>query len=203
MIYLYRNKLYKYIIMTKEEIINEIIKCRQDPKYFIKNYVYISHPIKGKIPLKTYPFQDNVLDNFVDNRFNIIIKGRQMGVSTITLGYIGWVMLFYQEKEIVLLSIKSEVTKDLIARLQLLFDELPDWLRPKYLTKNKTRIKLHTGSRIKATATTKSVGRSFSASILIVDECVAGDTKIKIKNKKSGEIREIPIQELYYSNEYK
>lgn len=203
MIYLYRNKLYKYIIMTKEEIINEIIKCRQDPKYFIKNYVYISHPIKGKIPLKTYPFQDNVLDNFVDNRFNIIIKGRQMGVSTITLGYIGWVMLFYQEKEIVLLSIKSEVTKDLIARLQLLFDELPDWLRPKYLTKNKTRIKLHTGSRIKATATTKSVGRSFSASILIVDECVSGDTKIKVKNKKTGEIREIPIQELYYSNEYK
>ena len=189
--------------MTKEEIINEIIKCRQDPKYFIKNYVYISHPIKGKIPLKTYPFQDNVLDNFVDNRFNIIIKGRQMGVSTITLGYIGWVMLFYQEKEIVLLSIKSEVTKDLIARLQLLFDELPDWLRPKYLTKNKTRIKLHTGSRIKATATTKSVGRSFSASILIVDECVSGDTKIKVKNKKTGEIREIPIQELYYSNEYK
>jgi len=33
--------------------------------------------------------------------------------------------------------------------------------------------------------------------------CVDGETKIDIRNKKSGEIRKIDIQDLYLNDEYK
>ena len=47
--------------LTKEEIKSEIVKCAKDPIYFINTYARISHPQKGPIPFRTYPFQDEVL----------------------------------------------------------------------------------------------------------------------------------------------
>lgn len=162
--------------ITQEFILQECIRCRKDPKYFIHNYCYITHPVRGKIKFEeAYEFQDDLLDIFAENRFSIINKSRQMGISTIVIAYCAWLMLFFKYKEIVLLSIKSEVTKELIERIQFLFDSLPPWLKPnkkaKGATFNKTSITLaETGSSIKATSTTTSVGRSFSASLLIMDE---------------------------------
>ncbi len=62
----------------------EIVKCGKDPVYFINNYARISHPLKGLIPFKTYPFQDDLLVDFNDYRFTVILKARQLGISTIT-----------------------------------------------------------------------------------------------------------------------
>lgn len=187
--------------INKNFVIQEYIKCRQDPKYFIKNYCYITHPVKGKLPFQTFPFQDDLTDMFVENRYSIILKSRQLGISTIVMSYCAWLMLFFQHKRIVLLSIKSDVTMDLIGKISLIFDNLPFWLKPNPRARgasfNKKSIQLaETGSSIVASSTTKSVGRSIAGSLLIVDECVARDTKIKIRNKKTGEIREISIEDL-------
>jgi hypothetical protein len=76
--------------LSKEEIKKEIIKCGKNPQYFLKNYAKITHAERGTIPFKTYKFQDEMLDNFRDNRFNIIVKARQLGISTIVAGYIAW-----------------------------------------------------------------------------------------------------------------
>lgn len=160
--------------LTKDFIFAEYIKCRKDPLYFISTYVYITHSVRGKILFSPYSFQKDLLEMFVNHRFSCILKGRQMGISTIVVGYIAWVMLFFQHKDIVLLSIKSDVTKDLISRVETIFMNLPDWLRPSRADGsawNKMSIKLkETGSKLRATATTKSVGRSFAASLLIIDE---------------------------------
>lgn len=180
----------------KNWVLQEYIKCRQDPFYFMK-YCYISHPTLGKILIEMFDYQEDLLRKFIDNRFNIIVKGRQMGISTVTLLYVAWLMIFFSEKEIVLVSLKSDATKELISRLDLLFDSLPVWLKPRFKSRNKLFLKLENNSRIKATSRAKNVGRSFSASYLIIDECVLGDTKIQIKNKRTGEIKEITIEDFF------
>ena len=60
--------------LSKKEKVNEILKCGKDPSYFLKNYARISHPMHGLILFKTYDFQDELLNDFNDYRFNVILK---------------------------------------------------------------------------------------------------------------------------------
>ena len=70
----------------KEIIKQEYIKCLSDPIYFFRKYCYISHPIKGRVLFHLYPFQETVLKEINDNRFSIINKSRQLGISTLSAG---------------------------------------------------------------------------------------------------------------------
>ena len=72
---------------NKQAQIKEIIKCGKDPIYFFNKYVKIQHPTRGSILFKTYPFQDDCVNDFRQNRFNIVLKSRQLGLSTITAAY--------------------------------------------------------------------------------------------------------------------
>ena len=60
--------------LSKQEIVKEIVKCGKDPQFFIDNYCRISHPLKGLIPFKTYGYQKDLLKDFNDYRFNVILK---------------------------------------------------------------------------------------------------------------------------------
>ena len=84
----------------KDVIKQEYIKCAKDPVYFLMKYCMIQHPIRGKIPFSLYGFQQDTIRDFVDNRFNIILKARQLGISTLTAGYSLWMMTFFQDKNI-------------------------------------------------------------------------------------------------------
>ena len=50
--------------LSKKEIVKEIVKSGKDPQYFINNYCRISHPMHGLIPFKTYPDQDDLINDF-------------------------------------------------------------------------------------------------------------------------------------------
>jgi len=76
--------------MNKNLQVKEIIKCGKDPSYFLKKYIKIQHPTKGLVNFDTYDFQDECLKDFVDHRFNIILKSRQLGISTLSAAYAVW-----------------------------------------------------------------------------------------------------------------
>ena len=73
--------------LSRDQIVKEIVKCGKDADYFINNYAKISHPIEGLITFNTYDFQSDLINSFNENRFNIILKARQLGISTITAAY--------------------------------------------------------------------------------------------------------------------
>ena len=74
-------------ITSKPAQIKEIIRCGKDPVYFINKYVRIQHPTKGTIAFNTFPFQDECINDFRKHRFNIILKSRQLGISTVAAAY--------------------------------------------------------------------------------------------------------------------
>ena len=104
--------------LSKQEIIKEILKCGKDPLYFINNYCRISHPLKGLIPFNTYPYQDDLVKDFNDYRFNVILKARQLGISTITAGYIAWMMLFHRDKAILVMATKFATAGNLVNKVK-------------------------------------------------------------------------------------
>ena len=62
--------------VNKSRQVSEIIKSGKDPVYFFNSYLKIQHPVRGLIDFDTYPFQDDCVERFLENRFSIILKSK-------------------------------------------------------------------------------------------------------------------------------
>ena len=157
--------------LTRKETLKEIVRCGKDPGYFIDNYVKISHPMKGLIPFKLYDFQDNLISDFNNNRFNVILKARQLGISTVTAAYICWMMNFHRDKNILVIATKFGTATNLVKKVKAMQKHLPDWLAIANITiDNRASFELSNGSQIKASSTSGDAGRSEALSLLVIDE---------------------------------
>ena len=154
----------------KEIIKQEYKKCASDPVHFMKKYCQIQHPQKGKIPFHLYPFQEQSLHQLRDNDYNIILKSRQLGISTLSAGYALWLMTFYSDKNILVIATKQEVAKNLVLKVKVMYEYLPSWLKLPTVEDNKLSLRLNNGSQIKATSSSGDSGRSEALSLLIIDE---------------------------------
>lgn len=157
--------------LTKKQILAEIKKCSQDPKYFTKNYVKIIHPTKALIPFHTYEYQEQLYDIYQNNRFVIILKARQLGISTITASYILWNMLFTRGKTVLIVATQYKVAANLVLKVKDMYSTLPEWLKIASITAdNKTTFELSNKSRCYPSSKSSDVGRSYAASLVVVDE---------------------------------
>jgi hypothetical protein len=59
-----------------DEKVQEYLKCTRDPAYFITKYIRIISLDEGLVPFKLYEYQENLIDQFIDNRFNIVLACR-------------------------------------------------------------------------------------------------------------------------------
>ena len=158
-------------IILKDLIKQEYKKCAKNPAYFLTKYCYIQHPMRGKVLFELYDFQNNCISEFEDHRFNIVLKGRQLGFSTLVAGYSLWLMLFHDEKNILVIATKQDTAKNLVSKVKYMHKSLPVWLRGNIIDNNKLSISFNNGSNIKAVASSKDAGRSEALSLLILDEC--------------------------------
>ena len=156
---------------NKSRQIKEIVRCGKDPKYFFTKYCKIQHPVKGLIPFDTYDFQDECVENFIENRFSIILKSRQLGMSTLVAAFATWMVLFQKDKNILIIATKLSVAQNFIKKVKTILRNLPSWLILADVTSNnKQLIEFSHGSSIKAIPTSEDAGRSEALSLLIVDE---------------------------------
>jgi hypothetical protein len=154
----------------KQVIQAEYKKCAKDPVYFMRKYCVIQHPKKGKVKFDLYNFQEKCLNEFTENRYNIILKSRQLGISTLSAGYALWTMIFHNDKNILVIATGKDVAKNLVTKVRVMFEGLPSWLKASTEEINKLSIRLTNGSQIKAIASNESAGRSEALSLLIIDE---------------------------------
>jgi len=154
----------------KDVIKEEYKKCASDPIHFMKKYCKIQHPTKGKMRFELFPFQEKTLDQFNKNRYNIILKSRQTGISTLTAGFALWQMTFNSDFNVLVIAIKQEVAKNLVTKVRVMYDGLPSWLKVNEVEDNKLSLRLANGSQIKAVAASPDAGRSEALSLLVIDE---------------------------------
>lgn len=154
----------------KQIIREEYVKCISDPSHFIRKFCYIQHPKRGRILFSLYPFQDKVLNLWQENPYSMVLKSRQLGISTLIAGYALWMMLFHKDKNILCIATKQETAKNMVTKVKFMYDNLPSWLKIKFIENNRLSLKLDNGSQIKAVSAAADAGRSEAVSMLIVDE---------------------------------
>ena len=154
----------------KEVIKQQYIQCATDPAYFMKKYCMIQHPIRGKIPFDLYPFQEKTISEFQSERMNVILKARQLGISTLTAGYALWMMTFHKDKNILVIATKQDVAKNLVTKVRVMHANLPSWLKQPCVEDNKLNLRYMNGSQIKAVSSGPEAARSEALSLLILDE---------------------------------
>jgi hypothetical protein len=155
---------------TKEQL-EEYIKCANDPVYFCSKYVKVKTLDKGVMPFKLYDYQERFVREIHKNRFVISKWPRQSGKSTSVIGYICHYVTFNQSVNVGILANKLKTAKDeLFAKLQLAYENLPQFLQQGVIEWNKTSFKLENGSRVVCDATSSSAIRGGSYNFLLLDE---------------------------------
>ena len=154
---------------TQEQIL-EFYACRNDPIYFAKKYVKIVSLDLGLTPFKPYHFQEKLIKNFHESRFNICKMPRQTGKSTTCVSYLLHYVVFNDSVNVGILANKAATARELLGRLQTAYENLPKWMQQGIISWNRGSLELENGSKILAASTSASAVRGMSFNILFLDE---------------------------------
>jgi phage FluMu gp28-like protein len=160
--------------MAIDPVTAKLIKrCQKSPAFFLDNFAKIQHPKLGVIPFKLFKYQQKCLSDFLSNRFTIFKKVRQCGISTISGGFALWYAMFFNNKNILIVSKRDDDAMDFLRRnVKVIHDNLPDWMKDLWprVVDNEHEILFPNGSRIKSLTSSKETLRSQAASLNIIDE---------------------------------
>lgn len=154
---------------TKDQI-KELVKCKDDPIYFIENYCQIVTLDKGLQPFKLYDCQKRKVDFIMNNRQTILMEGRQQGKTVTAAACILHYSIFNENKTVAILANKTAAAREVLARYQIMYEGLPIWMQQGVKTWNKGNVDLENGSVIFTAATTSSGIRGKSVNWLYIDE---------------------------------
>lgn len=162
-------KARKQISWTPE-MLQEFLKCAEDPVYFAEKYIQIVHVDRGLIPIKLYDYQKEIVEKITNNRRVTVVTSRQAGKTTTAAAIILHYILFNDHKTVALLANKGDAAREILDRIKLSYESLPDWLQQGVVEWNKGSIELENGCKVIAAATSSSAIRGKSISLLYIDE---------------------------------
>ena len=169
-----------------QERLQEYLKCARDPIYFAEQYIQIVHVDRGLIPIILYDYQKEIMEAIASNRRVTVNTSRQAGKTTTAVAVILHYILFNDHKTVALLANKGDAAREILDRIKIAYESLPDWLQQGVIEFNKGSAEFENGSKIIAASTSSSSIRGKS--------CVTGDTKICVE--KDDGIYLIEIEKL-------
>ena len=159
---------YKHTF-TQEQL-EELIKCQDDPIYFIENYCQIVTLDHGLQLFKLYDCQKRKVQHILNNRKAILMEGRQQGKTITSAACILWYTLFQDAKTVAIMANKTAAAREVMSRYQGMYENLPIWMQQGVRTWNKGDVELENGSKVFTAATTASGIRGKSVNWLYIDE---------------------------------
>lgn len=163
---------YQKVNMTEDQIL-EFARCADPvdgPEYFMSNYFYIQHPVKGKMLYEPFEYQKKLIGTYHNNRFSISLMPRQTGKTTSAAGYLLWFAMFRPDSTILIAAHKYTGAQEIMQRVRYAYELCPDWIRAGVTSYNKGSIDFENGSRIVSQTTTETTGRGMSITLLYCDE---------------------------------
>lgn len=160
--------------LTTEEF--KILEQASRDPFFFSTLTYVIHPKRGKTQFKLYPYQRAVLWNFIQNRFNIVLKFRQAGLTELIAMFCLWYAMFHPLKTINIISIKDVVAKKVLRKIKYMYRNLPEFLKVQIVNGRANELgtgsemEFANGSLISSIPTTEEAGRSEALSLLVIDE---------------------------------
>lgn len=154
-------------------------RAARDPEFFFEQCLSIpsQRDPRGREEFQLFDYQRDDLQVFHENRFVVLLKGRQLGFSTLVAAYALWMSLFQPGSVILWISDGQENANKAVGMLDLMWRYLPAWAKERApeLTGDQAGKKEWTfadgmTSRIRAYAGTGKAGASETASLVILDE---------------------------------
>ena len=168
-----KKKIETHALNPKE--FSELARASTDLFYF-SQFIKVIHPVLGVVQFLLYPFQVQLLYQFIIHKFNVVLKFRQAGVTELISMYCLWFAMYHPHKNIVIISIKDRVAKKVLRKIKFMYDNLPDHLKAQVVNGRgneigtSTEMEFSNGSLISSIPTTEDAGRSEAVSLLVIDE---------------------------------
>ena len=157
--------------MITQEQVEEFLKCKDDPIYFINNYVKFDHFKDGLTGIKLYEAQEKLINKYHTNRFNILRAPRHlMGKSSTAIFYILHQIIFEDYENVGIFSHHRNPSIHLLDRLKVSYENLPKWMQHGVIINNRTTFELENFSRVIAGSMSPSTARGQSFSLILLDE---------------------------------
>jgi len=156
-----------------DQQIDEFMACADPvsgPMYFMDNFFYIQHPVKGRMQYHPFDYQRRLIDTYHRYRFSISMMPRQTGKTTSAAGYLLWYAMFVPDSTILIAAHKYTGSQEIMQRVRYAYESVPDHIRAGCTSYNKGNIDFDNGSRIVSATTTENTGRGMSISLLYADE---------------------------------
>ena len=161
-------------ITDKRELLIEYTKCASDPSYTIESYFEtFDKTQEGFVPFKLFDKQKLLISNYEANRFNLVLKYRQAGISTVTAAYAAVKTAFAlsgNPERVLILANKQETAVEFLNKITNFIKQLPDWSSVSFDKASQKHVKLSNGSELKAVATSTDALRGYTPTIMILDE---------------------------------
>jgi hypothetical protein len=147
-------------------------RCANDPVYFINNYVKVMNPVRGKLPFKLNPAQEEVIRGFQKWDRHAIAKDRQVGMTSLALAYALWAMTFKSSQNVLVGTYSNEGSKHQMKIFRFAYNNLPDWMQVPLITDNRQSMTMSHGSKIAmmSTRNSRSCGCGENYNMVLVDE---------------------------------
>jgi len=111
------------------QYVAEFLKCRASFNYFCNNYVYLELPGKDVL-FRPYAKQTELIDLINLKRYVLVLKSRQIGISTVVQAYAAWLTTFYDNVVIGIISKDGAEATDFARVIRGMVEKLPDWMKP-------------------------------------------------------------------------
>ena len=152
------------------DLVEEYVKCKNDPIYFAENYVKIITE-EGLVPIKLRDYQKEFIGYMINDRSVLAIQSRQSGKTECIRVFVLHYILFNDQKTVMILANKEAIAKEILGKIQIAYQNLPLWLQQGTNDFSKSsRIVLENGCRVIAAATSSDAIRGFTAHALVLDE---------------------------------
>jgi hypothetical protein len=161
-------------ITDKKELLIEYAKCSQDFCYVIESYFETFDKTReGYVPFELFDGQKKLVDNYKKHRFNLVLKYRQAGISTVTAAYSAVLTAFAspdRPEKVLILANKQETAIEFQNKIINFIKQLPDWVNVSFDKSSQKHVRLSNGSEIKAVATSQDALRGYTPTVLLIDE---------------------------------
>jgi len=107
----------------------EFLKCKADFEHFCRTYIFIEIPGRDVL-LQPYRKQVELVNLIEDKHYVLVLKSRQIGISTIIQAYSAWLTIFYDNAVIGIISKDGREATDFARAIRGMVEKLPEWMKP-------------------------------------------------------------------------
>jgi len=163
----------KQLPKMAEENVLEFLRCRNSFDYFCRNYIIIEVPGED-LKLTPYKPQTKLTNLLNKDHFAIVLKSRQIGISTITQAYVAWLTTFYKNVVVGIISKDGPEATKFSRTIMGMIDKLPKWMRPGFNKRTERVFILDNGCECYATPVAPNFPektlRGQAITFLVIDE---------------------------------